>query len=205
MNFQMSSWAIRQPIPTLVLFLLLAVVGISAFIDLPINANPRVDFPVVTVAVTLPGAASSELENAVTRRVENAIAGLAGIRHMSSTLSDGTSLTTVEFQLGVDPDRATSDVREAVTEVRAELPPAVLEPRISRVDVEGGAILYYAVDSADDHRGVLLLAQLARHLGRSHCATVVDSPYIRRHGVAGLHPEQHHLTGLDIGYRYSGR
>lgn len=149
MNFQMSSWAIRQPIPTLVLFLLLAVVGISAFIDLPINANPRVDFPVVTVAVTLPGAASSELENAVTRRVENAIAGLAGIRHMSSTLSDGTSLTTVEFQLGVDPDRATSDVREAVTEVRAELPPAVLEPRISRVDVEGGAILYYAVDSAE--------------------------------------------------------
>lgn len=149
MSFQVSSWAIRRPIPTLVLFFLLAVVGISAFVRLPINANPRVDFPVVTVAVTLPGAASSELENAVTRRVENVIAGIAGIRHMSSTLSDGTSLTTVEFQLGVDPDRATNDVREAVTEVRTALPPAVLEPRISRVDVEGGAILYYAVDSAE--------------------------------------------------------
>lgn len=149
MSFQISSWAIRRPIPTLVLFFLLAVVGISAFLRLPINANPRVDFPVVTVAVTLPGAASSELENAVTRRVENAIAGLAGIRHMSSTLSDGTSLTTVEFQLGVDPDRATNDVREVVTEARAELPQSVLEPRVSRVDIEGGAILYYAVDSAE--------------------------------------------------------
>lgn len=149
MSFQISSWAIRRPIPTLVLFFVLAVVGISAFIGLPINANPRVDFPIVTVAVSLPGAAPSELENAVTRRVENAIAGLAGIRHMSSTLSDGTSLTTVEFQLGVDPDRATNDVREAVTEARAELPQAILEPRISRVDVEGGAILYYAVDSAE--------------------------------------------------------
>lgn len=149
MSLQISSWAIRRPIPTLVLFFLLAVMGVSAFLRLPINANPRVDFPVVTVAVTLPGAASSELENAVTRRVENAIAGLAGIRHMSSTLSDGTSLTTVEFQLGVDPDRATNDVREVVTEARAELPQAVLEPRVSRVDVEGGAILYYAVDSAE--------------------------------------------------------
>jgi hydrophobe/amphiphile efflux-1 (HAE1) family protein len=148
MSFQISSWAIRRPIPTLVLFFLLAVAGIGAFSRLPINANPSVDFPVVTVAVTLPGAASSELENAVTRRVENAIAGLAGIRHMSSTLSDGTSLTTVEFQLGVDPDRATNDVREVVTDARAELPQSVLEPRVSRVDVEGGAILYYAVDSA---------------------------------------------------------
>ncbi|MBE3025141.1 efflux RND transporter permease subunit [Janthinobacterium sp. GW458P] len=147
MNLQLSSWAIRRPIPTMLLFLLLAIAGWSAFVGLPINSNPRVDFPVVTVAITQPGAAPSELENAVTRRVEGAIAGMAGIRHVTSTLSEGVSLTTVEFQLGIDPDRATNDVRDAVSNVRADLPQNILEPLISRVDVEGGAILYYAISS----------------------------------------------------------
>lgn len=147
MSFQLSSWAIRRPIPTLLLFLLLSVAGISAFLGLPINANPRVDFPVVNVAITQPGAAPSELENAITRRVEGAIAGLAGIRHITSTLSEGTSLTTVEFQLGIDTDRATNDVRDAIARVRSELPQSILEPQVSRYDIEGGAILYYAIHS----------------------------------------------------------
>jgi hydrophobe/amphiphile efflux-1 (HAE1) family protein len=147
MSFQLSSWAIRRPIPTLVLFLILTVAGWGAFLGLPINSNPRVDFPVVNVTITQPGATPSELENAITSRVEGAIAGMAGIRHITSTLSEGTSLTTVEFQLGIDPDRATNDVRDAVTNVRAELPQTILEPSISRVDVEGGAILYYAISS----------------------------------------------------------
>lgn len=143
----LSSWAIRRPIPTLVLFLVLAVAGWSAFVRLPVNANPSVSFPVVTVSIAQPGAAPSELENAVTRRVEAAIAGLAGIRHLSSSVADGVSVTTAEFQLGIDPDRASNDVREAVAQVRGDLPPTILEPVVARVDVEGGAIFHYAVSA----------------------------------------------------------
>lgn len=149
MSFQLSSWAIRRPIPTIVLFLVLAVTGWGAFVGLPINANPRVDLPIVTVSIVQAGAAPTELENAVTRRVEGAVSGLAGIRHISSTISDGVSITTVEFRLEVDPDRATNDIRNAVAQIRSDLPQAIAEPVISRVDVEGGAILYYAVEAPD--------------------------------------------------------
>ncbi|GAA0631622.1 efflux RND transporter permease subunit [Sphingomonas ursincola] len=147
MNFQLSSWAIRRPIPTIVLFLCLTLAGVVSFLNLPINANPRVDFPIVTVTVVQAGAAPAELETSVTRRVEGAISGLSGIRHITSTVADGASVTTVEFQLEVDPDRATSDVRDSVSQIRSDLPQTIEEPIISRLDVEGGAILYYAVKS----------------------------------------------------------
>lgn len=140
-----SSWAIRRPIPTLVLFLLLTIVGIQSFLKLPVNANPRVDFPVVTVSIAQAGAAPAELETQVTRRVEGAISGLAGIRHIQSTIGDGLSTTTVEFQLGIDTARATNDVRQAVLQIRTEMPRDIEEPIIASLDVEGGAILYFAV------------------------------------------------------------
>ncbi|UVL26290.1 efflux RND transporter permease subunit [Pseudomonas donghuensis] len=148
MSLAVSSWAIRRPIPTLVLFLVLAVAGWVSFIDLPINANPRVDFPVITVAVVQVGAAPSELEHAVTQRVERAVSGLAGIRHITSTIADAISVTTVEFQLGIDPDRAANDIRDAIGQIRADLPQTIEEPLVTRVDVEGGAILNYAVKSS---------------------------------------------------------
>ena len=147
MSMQLSSWAIRRPIPTIVLFLVLAIAGWTSFLGLPINANPRVDFPVVTVAVPQVGAAPTELEHAVTLRVERAVSGLAGIRHITSTVADGISITTVEFQLGIDPGRAANDIRDAIAQIRADLPQTIEEPIITRVDIEGGAILNYAVST----------------------------------------------------------
>ena len=149
MSLQLSSWAIRRPIPTLVMFLVLAVAGCLAFVKLPINANPRVDFPVITVVVSQVGAAPTELEHSVTLRVERAVSGLAGIRHITSTVADGISVTTVEFQLGIDPGRAANDIRDAIALIRADLPQTIEEPMITRIDVEGGAILNYAVKGSD--------------------------------------------------------
>ncbi|AZC23854.1 efflux RND transporter permease subunit [Pseudomonas sessilinigenes] len=149
MSLQLSSWAIRRPIPTLVMFLVLTVAGWFSFVQLPINANPRVEFPVITVVISQVGAAPTELEHSVTLRVERAVSGLAGIRHITSTVGDGISLTTVEFQLGVDPGRAANDIRDAIALIRADLPQTIEEPMITRVDVEGGAILNYAVQGRD--------------------------------------------------------
>lgn len=140
-----SSWAIRRPIPTIVLFLILSIAGVSAFLKLPVNANPRVDFPIVTVSVIQAGAAPAELETQVTRRIEGAISGLAGIRHIQSTIADGVSTTTVEFRLGIDTARATNDVRQAVSQIRTEMPRDIEEPIVASLDIEGGAILYFAV------------------------------------------------------------
>ncbi|MDX8000687.1 efflux RND transporter permease subunit [Xenorhabdus sp. Reich] len=149
MKFQLSEWAIRKPIPTIVIFLALTVAGLFSFFKLPINANPVINFPVVTVTVTQDGSSPSELENAVTQPVERAISGLPGIRHINSTITDGVSITIVEFNLNVDPNVAVNDIREQITQIRAELPQTIEEPLISRVDVEGGAILNYTVQSKD--------------------------------------------------------
>ncbi|OWJ68898.1 efflux RND transporter permease subunit [Inquilinus limosus] len=145
MTSGLSSWSIRRPIPVLVLFAVLTLAGWWSFLRLPVNANPKIEFPIVTVTVTQAGAAPSELESQVTRRIEGAVAGLAGARHITSTIADGTSSTTVEFRIGVDPDRAATDVRDAVTNIRSDLPQGIEEPIVARLDVEGGAILYYGV------------------------------------------------------------
>lgn len=147
MKLQLSSWAITRPIPTIVIFLALAIAGIFSFINLPVTANPVINFPIVTVTVTQDGSSPTELENAVTKQVERAVSGIPGIRHISSTITEGVSTTTVEFDLNIDSYIATNDIREQISQIRSDLPQTIDEPLINRIDVEGGAILRYAVAS----------------------------------------------------------
>ena len=146
MNQQgLSAWAIRRPIPTIVLFLVLTLAGIAAFLRLPVNANPAVSLPMVSVSIGQAGAVPVEMERAITRKVENALAGLPGVRHVQSSVQAGQSDTTVEFRLGTDTDRAVNDVRAAIGQMRGDLPQTIFEPVIQRVDIEGGAMLQFVV------------------------------------------------------------
>jgi len=138
---KISSWAIRHPIPIIVLFIALSLGGVASFLRLPINANPNVNFPIVSVTVTQTGASPTQLESSTTRRIEDAVSGLADVRHVSSTISEGSSATTVEFAIETDVDRAVNDVRNAISQIRDELPAGIDTPLVERVDVEGGALL----------------------------------------------------------------
>ncbi|EIU1681226.1 efflux RND transporter permease subunit [Pseudomonas aeruginosa] len=157
MTSGVSAWAIRRPIPTLVLFCVLTLAGIVAFGQLPVNANPSVAFPLVNVTIVQTGATPSEMESSITRRIEDSLAGLPGVRHIQSTIRSAVSETNIEFQLGTDPDRAANDVRALIGQIRGSLPQTILEPVIQRVDVEGGAILSYIVTSST--RSVLELSR----------------------------------------------
>jgi hydrophobe/amphiphile efflux-1 (HAE1) family protein len=139
-----SAWSIRQPIPSLVLFLVLIVLGLISFDNLAITRFPNIDIPIVTVNITQSGAAPIELEAQVTKRVEDAIAGVTNIKHIRSSITDGSSATTIEFQLGTNTDRAVNDVKDAVAKVRQELPRTIEEPIIQRLDIEGLPILVCA-------------------------------------------------------------
>ncbi|HEV7309030.1 efflux RND transporter permease subunit [Ensifer sp.] len=145
MTSNISAWAIRKPVPTIVLFVVLTLVGLASFFRLPVNADPSVSFPIVTVTVGQPSAQPTEMETQVTRRVEGVVAGLVGVSHIRSTIGNGLSTTTVEFKIGTDPDRAANDVREAVAQIRSDLPQSIQEPTVSRLDVDGLPIIYYAV------------------------------------------------------------
>lgn len=146
---QISAWSIRHPVPTIVLFLFLFLAGGVAFQKLRINNMPDIDIPTVTVSVNWSGAAPTEMETQVTRLIEDSVAGLANVDHIRSTVSEGSSSTNVEFAIGTDIDRATDDVRNAVSSVRSSLPQDVLEPTVRRVDNTGQPILTFVVDAPD--------------------------------------------------------
>jgi hydrophobic/amphiphilic exporter-1 (mainly G- bacteria), HAE1 family len=129
-----SSWAIKNPIVPVVMFLILTVMGIASFFKLPINSNPDISFPAFIVSVGMPGAAPRELENQVATKIEGALASIEGVKQMQTTLRTGSSETFVELAIGTDISKAVDDARAAVSSVRSELPADVYEPQVSRID-----------------------------------------------------------------------
>jgi multidrug efflux pump subunit AcrB len=147
MALNISAWAIRTPVPSIVLFIVLFAVGAAAFTRLPVTDMPNVDLPIVSISVRQAGASPDGLEAQATKRIEAAIAGIPGVKHIQSTIVDSNSSTSVEFELGTPIDRAVSDVRDAVSNIRGDLPQTIDEPVIQRSDVAGNAIVTYAVSS----------------------------------------------------------
>lgn len=143
----LSVWAIKRPAPVILLFIFLTVLGLQSFFKLPVQNMPDFDLPTVTVSVSLPGAAPSALETEVTRLVEDSVASLNGIQHITSTVTEGASMTTIEFGLNKDVQEAVNDVRDAVSRVRGQFPAEVMEPVVARVNIASGVLLTYAVSS----------------------------------------------------------
>ena len=142
-----SGLAIRHPMPPIVLFTVLMVAGLAAYFNLDIANSPDIDFPVVTVTVSRPGATPTDLETQVTKKIETAIGNIQGLDHVSSSVIDGQSNTVLEFKVGYNTDRAVNDVRDAVARVRPELPNDIYEPQVVRQNVSGGEILTYNISS----------------------------------------------------------
>src|SRR5215468_4985866 len=144
-----SAWAIRHPLPPIVLFVVLLFMGLVAFGRLPVTADPDVAFPMVTVAVEQPGAAPQEMETQVMQKVEGAVAGIGNIDNITSWAVEGSAFIAIQFEIGTPIDRAVADVRDAVAKVRPQLPNGIQEPIVQRVDVDGGPIAYYAVSTTE--------------------------------------------------------
>lgn len=146
MGFQnISSWAIKNPIPIVLMFIVLTVAGLTSYFKLRTNNFPDIDLPVVAVTVIQSGAAPTEMETQVTRLVEDSVAGLGQVKHIQSVVNEGVSTTSIEFQLGVNLEKATNDVRNAVAGVRQNLPADVLEPIVQRIEFSAIPFANYVV------------------------------------------------------------
>ncbi len=143
-----SAWAIRHPLPPIVLFVVLLFMGLVSFVRLPVTADPDISFPGVTVTIEQPGAAPQELETQVLQKVEGAIAGIGNLDNITSWAVEGQAFIFVQFELGTPVDRAVADVRDAVAKVRVLLPQGIQEPVVQRVNADGGPMEYYAVSSS---------------------------------------------------------
>lgn len=150
MNFRnISAWAIRNPVAPIVLFLALTLAGVVSFMRMQVNDSPDIDFPVVIVQITQPGAAPTELETQVTQRVEAAVRSLQGINEITSTVTEGSSVTVVQLDIGTPIDRAVNDTRDKITQIRADLPEGILEPQVMRADTTDNDLASYSAIASD--------------------------------------------------------
>lgn len=145
MNF--SALSIKHPIPAILLFIMLTVVGMMSFNSMLVQDSPDIEFPFITVTTSLPGASPSQLETEVARKIENSVATVPGIRHIYTTINDGVVTTTVEFRLEKDLVEAMNDVHDAVNRVRSDMPAEVRDPLYAKASTSGQPIMTYTVKS----------------------------------------------------------
>jgi len=150
MDFRnISAWSIRNPIVPLLTFVGLVIAGLFSFQSMEVQDMPDIEFPVVTISISQPGAAPSEIENQITQRVEASVQTLEGVERISSTASEGSSFTQIEFAIGSDINASVNEVESAISQIRGELPDGILEPRINKQQTSSRPIVYYGV-TADD-------------------------------------------------------
>ena len=200
-----SSVSISRPVLSTVLSILIVLVGVIGFLFLGVREYPSVDAPIVTVSTGYTGANADVIESQVTEPLEESINGIAGIRSLTSSSSDGRSRITVEFELGVDMETAANDVRDRVSRAIHDLPPDVDPPNVSKADADASPILSMTLRS--DKRSLLELSAIANDVFRERLQTI---PGVSEVGVWGekkyamkllLDPTRlaaHGLTPLDV-------
>jgi hydrophobe/amphiphile efflux-1 (HAE1) family protein len=144
-----SAWAIRHPVTPIVLFVVLLFAGVISFIRLPINLQPDISFPLVEVQISQPGAAPAEMETQIAQKVEGSISNVNNVHHIETVITEGSVEISVEFLIGTPIDRAVTDVRDAVAKIRPDLPQTILEPQVSRSNVDGGPFVIYALSTTN--------------------------------------------------------
>jgi multidrug efflux pump len=175
-----SSLSINRPVLATVVSLFIVLLGIIGFIFLGVREYPSVDPPVVSVSTSYTGANADVIESQITEPLEESINGIAGIRSLTSSSSDGRSNITVEFKLGVDMEAAANDVRDRVSRVIRNLPDDIDPPVISKSDADASPILIYSVQS--DARDLMSLSEAANNLFKERLQTVNGVSEIRIYG-----------------------
>ena len=130
-----SAWSIRNPIPAVMLFVLLTFAGLLSFNAMKVQNFPDIALPTITVSATLPGAAPAQLETEVARKIENSIATVQGLKHVYTKVQDGSVTVTAEFRLEKPVQEAVDDVRSAVARVRSDLPGDLRDPVVNKMDM----------------------------------------------------------------------
>jgi len=145
MNF--ATWSIRNPVPVLLLFFVLTMLGLISFQRLGIQQFPDMDLPTVKISASLEGAAPAQLETEVARKIEDKLASLPRIEHITTTITDGAVAITVTFDIDKNAEEALNEVRNAVDGAKADLPSSMESPSVSKVTAVTGALLTYVVRS----------------------------------------------------------
>ncbi|WP_323845791.1 efflux RND transporter permease subunit [Microbulbifer magnicolonia] len=138
----LSDVSVKRPVFALVLSLLLVVFGLISFDRLPLREYPDIDPPIVSITTDYPGASAAVVETRITRMIEDRVAGIEGIKTISSSSVDGRSRISIEFTINRDVDAAANDIRDRVSAVFDDLPTEADPPEIEKVDSNDDVILW---------------------------------------------------------------
>ena len=175
-----SSLSINRPVLATVISILIVLMGAIGFLFLGVREYPSVDPPVVSVSTSYTGANADVIESQITEPLEESINGIAGIRSLTSSSSDGRSSITVEFELGVDMEAAANDVRDRVSRVTRSLPADIIPPVVSKSDADASPILIYTIQS--NTRDLMNLSQVANDVFKERLQTVQGVSEVRIYG-----------------------
>jgi multidrug efflux pump len=166
----LPSVCINRPVLSIVLSLLIVLFGVIGYSYLGVREYPNVDPPIITVSTSYTGANADVIESQITEPLEESINGIAGIRSLTSSSSDGRSRITVEFELGIDMEAAANDVRDRVSRTIHDLPPDVDPPTVSKADADATPIVAMTVQS--DRRSLLELSAFANDIFKERLQTI---------------------------------
>ena len=153
MNF--SALSIKNPVPAIMLFILLSLAGLLAFKANKVQDFPDIELPIVTVTAVLDGAAPAQLETEVARKIEDSVASLQGVKNIYTKVLDGVATVTVEFVLEKEIAEGVNDVRDAVARIKADLPAEMRDPTVTKAPTAGRVVLTF-IATAAQHGGVPL-------------------------------------------------
>ncbi len=156
---KLAAVAIRRPVFTVMIIIALVVLGYTSFLEMNIDNMPDVDFPFVIVSTIYPGSGAEAVETEVTKKIEDAVNPISGLKHLTSISQEGYSLIFAEFVLEMDGKVAAQEVREKVSAIRASLPNDIEPPVIARYDPHSLPIMSYAVSGQRPLRDITTFAK----------------------------------------------
>ncbi len=178
----LSDLSIRQPVLATMLAVSLVTLGVYSYRTLSVDLFPDVEIPVLTVQTMYPGASPAVVEREVTKRIEEAINTISGVRHVQSISTEGMSVITVEFHLGVNIHTAQQDAQAKINAIRAQFPSGMEEPVIERLDFNAMPVISVAVESSA--MDLKALSSLAEKVIKKRLETVPGVGEVRLMGLA---------------------
>ena len=184
----LADTSVKRPVFATMLVLVLVVLGVVSYPNIGVDLFPKVDLPIVNITTRLKGASSEIMDIDVTDKIEESINTINGVKTISSTSTEGSSVITVEFVLERDIDLAIQDVREKISIIRTKLPTDIDEPIVEKVDPDATPVLWFALHG---DKSVRDLSTYADEILKEQLQRISGVGAIRLYGLA---PE----TGTDM-------
>ncbi len=178
----LSDLSIKQPVLATMLAVSLVALGIYSYRELSVDLFPDVEIPVITVQTVYPGASPETVEREVTKRIEESLNTISGVRHIQSTTTEGLSLVMVEFRLGTNIHTAQQDAQAKINAIRTQFPQDMEEPVLQRIDFNAMPVVSVAVESRS--ADIKTLSSLAEKVIKKRLETVAGVGQVNLVGLA---------------------